>query len=87
MLSFDLFSLFVHVFVNIIILSPVLWLAESPHHIGIGRHLLRRNRHHAWAIRNYVDNVVVVKSEFFELFIVRLKAPFIFLIFRNATCL
>jgi hypothetical protein len=72
MLSFDLFSLFVHVFVNIIILSPVLWLA--------GRALAGREK------AKFSDAVAIIVvgtliGAFFDLFLVDLLAlltPFLF---------
>ena len=72
MMNFDLFSLFVHVFVNIIILSPVFWLA--------GRALAGREK------AKFSDAVAIIVvgtliGTFFDLFLVDLLAlltPFLF---------
>jgi hypothetical protein len=72
MLSFDLFTLFVHVIVNIIILSPVLWLA--------GRALAGRDK------AKFSDAVAIIVvgtliGAFFDLFLEDLLAlltPFLF---------
>jgi len=72
MLSFDLYTLVIHVLVNIIILSPVLWLA--------GRTLAGRDK------AKFSDSVAIIVvgtliGVFFDLFLVDLLAlltPFLF---------
>jgi len=72
MMNFDLFTLFVHIIVNIIILSPVLWL--------VGRMLAGRDK------AKFSDAVAIIVvgtliGAFFDLFLEDLLAlltPFLF---------
>jgi hypothetical protein len=72
MLSFDLYTLVIHVLVNIVILSPVLWLA--------GKALAGRDK------AKFSDSVAIIVvgtliGVFFDLFLVDLLAlltPFLF---------